>query len=60
MLTIKKKKLLGAMLLAIMGMGYFTTMSSLDINFFLKGYVAIMPMQALALIYVGYLRWFSR
>ncbi len=60
MLIRKPKKLIFSMFLVLLGMGYFSAMSSLEINFFFRGYAALMPMQAVALVYVMYLRWSSR
>ena len=57
MLMLKRKKLFFAMLLAMLSLGYFCALSNLEINFFLKIYVSIVPLQAGAIIYVGYLRW---
>jgi hypothetical protein len=37
-----------------MGMSYFIFFSNLDINPFIRGYVAIVPVQILALLYVLY------
>jgi hypothetical protein len=36
MLTLKRKKILVIMLFALLGLGYFSTMSNLEINFFEK------------------------
>ncbi|AUB39729.1 hypothetical protein COO91_05727 [Nostoc flagelliforme CCNUN1] len=41
----------------MLGIGYFSVMSHLEINYFLKSLIAIMPMQVVAIIYVTYLRW---
>lgn len=41
--------------LVVLGAAYLTTFSSLDLNFFIKPYVAIIPVQLLALIYGIYL-----
>lgn len=60
MLTLKRKKLVLSMLLALFGLGYFSAMSSLEINFFLKSYVLVMPVQAGAIIYLLYLRFKTR
>ncbi|OKH39724.1 hypothetical protein NIES2119_05595 [[Phormidium ambiguum] IAM M-71] len=43
--------------LMIVGLAYFQFMSQLDIVFFLKGYVALVPLQIATLIYLGYLHW---
>ncbi|MEA5515613.1 hypothetical protein [Nodularia sp. UHCC 0506] len=59
MLTIKQKYLIWAMLL-LMGMGYFSVMSNLDINYFAKSLIAIAPIQVVSVIYITYLRWSRR
>ncbi len=41
--------------LAVFGAAYLTIFSNLDLNIFLKGYAAIVPVQLLALIYGIYL-----
>ncbi|HEY9621157.1 MAG TPA: hypothetical protein V6C78_12345 [Crinalium sp.] len=56
----KHKKTAVIALFAIIGAGYFSTFSQLDINFFLKGYIAVIPLQVAALLYVLYLRWNGR
>ena len=38
-----------------LGAGYFSIFSNLDINIFLKGYLTIVPVQMLALVYGVYL-----
>lgn len=43
--------------LMVAGLAYFQFMSQLDIIFFLKGYVALVPLQIATLIYLGYLHW---
>jgi|GEM_PF-1599287 len=58
--TFKRKKLLTLGVLALLGCGYCTTMSSLDVNFFLKGYVFMLPVQGTALLYLLYLRLSGR
>lgn len=60
MLTLKRKKVVFSVLLALLGLGYFSAMSSLEINFLLKGYISVMPLQALAIIYVLYFQWKAR
>ncbi len=57
---LKRKKIAALALFTVIGAGYFSTFSQLDINFFLKGYVAIVPLQIAALLYVLYLRWNGR
>jgi hypothetical protein len=40
---------------ALLGAAYLTTVSTLDINFFIKPYAAILPVQLLALMYGIYI-----
>ncbi len=56
MLTIKRKQLTWVMLL-LLGVGYFSAMSNVDINYFGKSLIALMPIQIGAMIYMTYLRW---
>jgi hypothetical protein len=56
MLTIKRKQLICFFLL-ILGCGYFSTMSNLEINSYLKSVIFLLPMQLAAIVYVTYLRW---
>jgi len=56
MLTIKRKYLTWTMFL-LLGMGYFSAMSILDINYFGKSLIAIAPIQVVSVIYITYLRW---
>lgn len=51
MLSFKSQKIL-LPLLAVVGFCYFTAFSNWEINFILKNYAAIMPMQLVALIYI--------
>lgn len=43
--------------LMLVGLAYFQFMTQLDIVFFLKGYVALIPLQVATLIYLGYWHW---
>lgn len=43
--------------LMLAGLAYFQFMSQLDIVFFFKGYVALIPIQITTLIYLGYWHW---
>lgn len=43
--------------LMLVGLGYFQLMSQLDIVFFFKGYVTLIPLQIATLIYFGYWYW---
>jgi hypothetical protein len=45
--------------LALSGMTYFSFLSNWEINLWLKNYLAILPLQALAFLYV-YLYWDGR
>lgn len=56
MLILKPKQLNWAIFF-LLGIGYFSVMSHLEINYFLKSLIALMPMQVGAIIYVTYLRW---
>lgn len=53
MLTIKRKYISGMMFLLV-GMCYFTIMSSLDIHYYGKSLLAILPLQVISLIYMTY------
>ncbi|MBD6617024.1 hypothetical protein FNW02_14580 [Komarekiella sp. 'clone 1'] len=59
MLIFKPKQLAWAMLL-LLGLGYFSAMSHLEINYFLKSLIVFMPIQVGAIVYVTYLRWGER
>ncbi|MBD2354147.1 hypothetical protein H6G41_05835 [Tolypothrix sp. FACHB-123] len=59
MLTLKRHKLT-LVLFLLLGIGYFSAMSSLEINYFLKSLIAILPLQLGALIYVSQPRWSRR
>ncbi|MDH6056394.1 hypothetical protein [Umezakia ovalisporum] len=56
MVSIKRKEMIWLLLL-ILGCGYFSAMSNLEMNYYLKSLIALLPMQVAALIYVAYLRW---
>ncbi|MBC1236614.1 hypothetical protein VF14_07210 [Nostoc linckia z18] len=56
MLTIKRKHLIWIVLL-LLGFGYFSAMSNLEIDNFWKSLIVLMPIQVAAIIYVTYLRW---
>lgn len=47
-------------ILAVLGAGYLTAFSNLDINIFFKSYAAIMPVQILALVYGVYLIYINQ
>jgi hypothetical protein len=57
---LKPKKAAIGVGLAIFGAGYLATISSFDISIFLRGYVAIVPIQAAILIYLWYSGYFKR
>jgi hypothetical protein len=59
MLSLKPKQVTWAMLL-LLGLGYFSAMSHLEINYFLKSLIFTMPIQVGAAIYVTYQRWSDR
>lgn len=54
MLTIKRKQLTWSIFL-LMGFGYFSVMSNLEMHYILKSMIALMPLQGLALMYVIYM-----
>ncbi|MBF2056206.1 MAG: hypothetical protein IGQ45_03060 [Cyanobacterium sp. T60_A2020_053] len=54
MKIITTKNLKTKFILMILGLGYFTFFSSLDISPFLKGYVTIIPLQLLTLAFFFY------
>ncbi|AHJ26424.1 hypothetical protein NSP_670 [Nodularia spumigena CCY9414] len=56
MLTIKSKHLTWTIFLLV-GICYFSAMSNLEINYFGKSLIAIMPIQVVSVIYITYLRW---
>lgn len=55
--AILKPKQLNWVMFFLLGIGYFSVMSHLETNYFLKSLIVIMPMQVVAIIYVTYLRW---
>jgi hypothetical protein len=55
MLSIKRKQLILGICL-LLSFGYFSTISSLEINAFLKGEIILIPLQAIAITYL-YLRY---
>jgi hypothetical protein len=56
MLKNKQKYFTRGMLLLV-GMGYFSVMSGLDINYVAKSLISIIPVQLLSVIYITYFRW---
>ncbi|OKH49332.1 hypothetical protein NIES2101_20895 [Calothrix sp. HK-06] len=55
MMLLKNKKLILG-ILVLCSMGYFGTVSNLQVNSFLRGEFILIPLQALALIYVTFWR----
>ncbi|MFN6525977.1 hypothetical protein [Nostoc sp. ChiSLP03a] len=56
MLNFKPKQLNWAMFF-LLGLGYFSVISHLEINYFFKNLIAIAPIQMAVIIYVTYQRW---
>jgi hypothetical protein len=56
MLALKRKRLLFTLLLALIGAGYFSAMSTIEVMPFLKSSVALLPIQVGVLIYLFLLR----
>lgn len=54
MKTFTTKNLKTKFILMILGLGYFTFFSSLDISPFFRGYVTIIPLQLLTLAFFLY------
>ena len=52
---LKFKRVSSKVFFVALGAGYFSIFSNLDINIFLKGYLTIVPVQILVLIYGVYL-----
>lgn len=59
MIALKNKKVITAIFL-LSSLGYFTTISGLEIDSFWRGELILIPLQVLALIYVTYQRWGNR
>lgn len=58
MLNRQAKKITLTVFLALLGLGYFGTFSSIEINPILRSYMAIVPVQVGAIAYyLLYLRW---
>ncbi len=49
---LKPKKIASIVLFATLGAGYFSTFSNLEINFFLRNYLILVPAQLCVLIYL--------
>jgi hypothetical protein len=56
-IALKRKKQFFIILLALASAGYFSFMSGLEVHFFLKSLLSVMPLQAAAIIYVIYFYW---
>ncbi len=59
MVVVKPKPLSWTMFF-LLGIGYFSMMSHLEINYFLRSLIIVMPLQVAAIMYVTYLRWSRR
>ncbi|EHC11043.1 hypothetical protein CEN49_05190 [Fischerella thermalis CCMEE 5273] len=59
-MLIFKRKYISLVFFALLGLVYFTTLSHLEINPFLRSQVALMPTQLFVIIYSTYLRWNRR
>ena len=55
-----KSRHLNLVIFTLLGYGYFSTISSLQINEFWKGQVVLLPIQAMALIYTSYSYFYRR
>jgi hypothetical protein len=60
MLALKQKKILLYLLLSVLSIEYFMTFSIWEINPIIKNYLALIPLQILALLYVGHFYWHHR
>jgi hypothetical protein len=56
MLSLFKNKKFIFLMFLLLGCGYFSTMSNLEINSFAKSELVLIPLQLLAIIYLTYLR----
>jgi hypothetical protein len=56
MLTLKRNKLTLSIFL-LLGFGYFSAMSNLEIHYLLKSLISFIPIQLGAIIYVTSQRW---
>lgn len=56
-MLIVKSKYLNLLIVALLGCGFFSTISSLEINEFWKSELALIPIQLMALIYTSYSRY---
>ena len=48
----KPKRIAAIVLLAMLGAGYFETFSNLEINFFVRNYLILVPVQLGVLVYL--------
>ncbi len=53
-ITLKRRKQFLIILLTLASSGYFSFMSGVEIHFFLKSLLSVMPLQVAAIIYVIY------
>ncbi|MBD2626518.1 hypothetical protein [Trichormus variabilis] len=56
-MPILKSKQVNLIILLLIGIAYFSTMSNLEINNFYKSLIFMMPIQIATVIYVTYRRW---
>lgn len=57
MKILNNNKLTTKVIFLIIGMGYFSLFSQLNISPFLRGYIVIIPVQILTIIYFAYFYW---
>ncbi len=56
-MPILKHKQIKLIILLLIGMAYFSVMSNLEINYFYKNLIFMMPIQVVTVIYLTYRRW---
>jgi hypothetical protein len=56
-MPILKPKQVNLIILLLIGIAYFSTMSNLEINNFYKSLIFMMPIQMVTVIYLTYRRW---
>ena len=59
-MSIFKLKYRTKIMLFLVGMAYFCTMSNWEINYFYKSIIFMLPLQLASIIYITYLRWSHR
>ncbi|WP_235622360.1 hypothetical protein [Nostoc sp. PCC 7524] len=52
-----KRKQLAWIIFLLVGVGYFSAMSNLEIHYFWKSLIAFMPIQIGTVMYVTFQRW---